>query len=349
MGTMLMLEVVFDGSIEWAIRADDPSCFGLSSLPGHSLLNPALYPRIAEIGVMGGLSAKATFIDHGDFYFVSNAFVLVIDEDASTFQSTAESAIHWEGRLSALTSHLRFASKQAPLKARLKSFGPRCLCCLPPLELPEEGEGCVTASWHLRTAIRKEHILYAGQQSLDASPPSYTTLLLDAIDSLANGEYVNAFLLGAISMDHLSRVKATEALASAFGAGSDRCLALDFPASTTPESRTERTDELFNLLLRERRFKQLLHSVPLALTGRSLLRDNKGLYDKVLRIYETRNRVVHKDLGFKQEFLPRFFGWDEAIETVRCAIQLAGWFGEEGNYAHPFDGAQGAMCVLAKS
>jgi hypothetical protein len=150
-------------------------------------------------------------------------------------------------------------------------------------------------------------------------------------------------------MDHLSRVKAAEAFASAFEATSDRCLALDFPASTTPESRAERTKELFNLLLRNRPFKQLLHNIPLALTGRSLLRENKDLYDRVGRIYETRNEVVHKDLGFKPEFLPRFFGCDEAIETVRCAIQLAAWFGEDGNYAHPFDGTQMVSCFSAKS
>ena len=348
MGTMVLLDVVLQGSVEWAICANDPTCFELRSLPGCSVINPALYPRMVEFGGLErGLTAKATFINHGDFYFVSNTFFLAVDENSQTIEWTPDDCLEWERRLSALVNHLRFASKQASLKARLAGFGP-CSLPIPPLQLPQEGERCATASWHIRTAVRGEHILHAGEQSLDVPPPSHATLLLDAIDSLMHGEYATAFLLGAISMDHLSRVKATEALAAAFQACSGRSLAVDFSADTTPESQKERTEELFNLLLRDRRFKQLLHSVPLALTGRSLLRDNKDLYDRAIQVYEIRNRVVHKDLVFKDEFLPRFFGCDEAIEAIRCAIQLADWFGVGDNYAHPFDGVQGIVCLRAK-
>ena len=84
-----------------------------------------------------------------------------------------------------------------------------------------------------------------------------------------------------------------------------------------------------------------------ALLGRSLLQENKDLYDAANRVYQTRNRVVHKELTFSDNS-PRFSGLDEAIEAIRCAAQLAAWFGVTADYAHPFDGVQGLVCTGAK-
>jgi hypothetical protein len=346
---MEILAVVLQGPLAWAVRADDPIAFRLDCFPGWSMLNPALYPGIAELGgsPAGGSTAQATFISQGSFYFLSNGFFLALDEDRSASEWAPETCIDWESRLSALASHLRSESKQASLNPKLKSFGPRNLACLAPLELPEVGEPCCTASWHLRTAIRGEHILRAGREPLKTPPPSYDTLLLNSIDSLLQEDYPTAFLLASISMDHLSRMQAAIAFAASVSNDSKRQLMIDFPSDAVTDQREERKKVLFDLIVNERRFKDFLHRVPLALTGRSLLQDNKDLYDAAIGVYQIRNQVVHKELTFSDDS-PRFYGCDEDIRAIRCAVQLVGWFGLAADYAHPFDGVQMTMCYSAK-
>jgi hypothetical protein len=348
--TMLMLDVELQGRLRWAVRTDDPISFPLDCLPAWSMLNPALYPKIAELITPppGEPTEKPTFVSEGVFYFISNRFFLVHDEASCIPEWKPEDDEHWARRLSAFASHLRSESKQASLSPKLKCFGKVNLAVPASLELPQVGDRCTTASWHLRTAIRGEHIVRAGRQSLKIPPPSYDTLLLNAIDSLSQEDYPTAFLLAAISMDHLSRMKATSAFAASVADTSKPNLAIDFPSDAPFEKREEREKVLFELLVNERRsFKDFLHRVPLALTGRSLLQENKELYDAANRVYQTRNRVVHKELTFNDDS-PRFSGCDEAIEAIGCAVRLADWFGVTAHYAHPFDGAPLAVCSLAK-
>ena len=287
--------------------------------------------------------AKATFVSEGLFYFISNGFFLV-SEDSSEPKWETQSRLEWMNRLPAFARCLRSESKQASFIPKLVSFGPVSLTCPRSVELPQVGDPCATASWHLRTAIRSEHILRAGRQPLSEPPPSYDTLLLDAIDCLSHEDYPTAFLLASISMDHLARMQAAIAFAASIAGECDRSLAIDFPSG----KRDERKKVLFEMLIDDRRsFKDFLHRVPLVLMGRSLLQDDKDLYDTANRVYQTRNRVVHKELIFGDDS-PRFSGCDEALEAIGCAVRLAHWFGVMGHYAHPFDGFPGTICHSAR-
>lgn len=168
---MVIFDVVFQNTLKWAISAEDPIAFPLDCLPGWSMLNPALYPRIVETDgpQIGGSTAKATFIDEGSFYFLSNVFFLVLDESCPRPAWGPEAGIDWETKLSALAIRLRSESKQASVSPELKNFGLRDVASLMSLELPNVGEPCSTQSWHLHTAIRAEHILRWPQAAIDIS------------------------------------------------------------------------------------------------------------------------------------------------------------------------------------
>lgn len=346
---MPIMVLALEGLIHWAITAEDPETFELASCPGCSVVNPVLYTKIIESrDVERELMARPTFIEDGVYHFVSNVLFLAVADNLPTIPwGTPDFMLAWERNISGFISHLRCASKQASLKPRLRSFGPWGDRSLPLLELPQKGEACATGSWSLRTAVRGEHLLRAGQQPLHAHPPSHTILLLDAIDRLTPGEYTTAFVLAAISIDHLIRAMAEEAIRAAFDSTREGSLLITLPPRTSPESRSERVDALAHLLVERQNVDNLLDRVPFALTGKSLRRDNRKLFNRVKEIFSLRNRIVHKDLAFKCEDLPRFIGFDDAVEAVRCAVELARWFGAESNYAHPFDGERPAICSAA--
>ena len=77
------------------------------------------------------------------------------------------------------------------------------------------------------------------------------------------------------------------------------------------------------------------------------MNEDRDLYETADRVYKGRNRVVHKELTFKDD-CPGFSGCDEAVEAIECAIRLAGWFGVMANYAHPFDGVPMTVCHSAE-
>ena len=223
------------------------------------------------------------------------------------------------------------------MSPKLTSVGPTNVTLPTSVVLPHPGDACHTASWHLRTAIRVDHIVRAGRQPLNARPPSYDTLLLDAIDSLHQEDFPTAFLLAAISMDHLTSMQAELAFTACLEKRNNTNLSMTFPASTPPDQRKEREGILSDLLIHNRRFQDVLKKVLPALTGRSLYQENKDLYDDACKVYKIRNRIVHNELAFR-DATPRFAGSDEAINAINTAVRLADWFGIPAHYAHAYDG-----------
>ena len=330
---MVVLRVEFQGTFAWAIRPDDPLLFPIETLPVWSFVNPALYPAMEHAAPpTEERTAKATFIIEGLCYFISTGFFLISHEN-----DPDRSVDFWMHQLPALAAHLRSASKQSSLSPKLTRVGPTNIAIPTAIILPTPGGMVTTGSWHLRTAIQAENILLAGRQPLNDRPPSYDTLLLDAIDSLHQEDFPTAFLLAAISMDHLTSRQAELAFTACLQQGNITNLSIALPASMSPDQRKEREGLLSDLLIHNRRFQDLLKRVLPALTGRSLQHENKNLYDQACNVYKIRNRIVHKELTFTDD-TPRFAGSDEAINAIKTAVRLAAWFGVPAHYAHAYDG-----------
>lgn len=331
---MLVLQVELQGKIVWAVRPDDPLLIPLESMPGFSLLNPAVYPELEDAAAAGRASrATATFVSDGFYYFISWGFFLVSHDDFDPQRLLLDFTMH---EIPAFIAHVRAASKQASLSRKLSSVGPVNVTLPRAIVLPYPGAPCLTESWHLRTAVRAEHIERAGRHPLSARPPSHDTLLLDAIDALHQEDFATAFLLAAISMDHLVNMQAELAFAACLQQQEGTNLSIIIPASTPRAEREQREELLSDLLMNNRRFQDVLKKVLPALTGKSLPIEDKTLYDNACRVYQVRNSVVHKKLAFRDD-TPRTAGVDEAILAINTAVRLVEWFGIPANYAHAHD------------
>jgi hypothetical protein len=93
----------------------------------------------------------------------------------------------------------------------------------------------------------------------------------------------------------------------------------------------EKKDPIFELLQENRwQFKNKLHQHFLYLFNRSLLVENKTLYDNLISLYETRNKIVHQgyiDGPNKRKLLALDrFGSGSAIDLT---ISLFSWLGDD--------------------
>ena len=336
---MKLLSIVLGRSITWRIHPNDPILFKLDCLPGWSLVNPLLNEGVlrAASDHSTEMKTKATFVVGELAYLNSTGFYLALENDIH-YDWSAENAFDlWDKRLYMLLKYLRYASKQVTLSSNIMSFGPIDINEVPLLEFPDKGKECATQAWHIKTAIGKDDIELVSGKSLVEPPPAYDGMLLDAIQALMNEDYRTAILFSAIAMENLARMKLLASFEVSFDENVlDRALKIELLPATDLQNNITRKSRLANLLIERSRFAELLDPISLILSGRSLLAENKDLYDEACKIYKDRNGIVHKGLT-PDNGLTRFAGIYEAIEAVNCAIQLVEWFGERGGYVNPYD------------
>ena len=88
-------------------------------------------------------------------------------------------------------------------------------------------------------------------------------------------------------------------------------------------------EPIYLLLKKQKDFKYLLHHIPLYLSGKSLLLENKSLYDKVIKLHSVRNDLVHRGqiVNVKEsEFEISQVGLLNSINTVN---EVMTWFGHK--------------------
>lgn len=79
----------------------------------------------------------------------------------------------------------------------------------------------------------------------------------------------------------------------------------------------------------------LLHEIPLYLSGKSLLVDNEPLYQKAIRLYKTRNRIVHRGFVPAEDTNLFNFSFSDAKIGLQTALDVCYWFGMSEVYTLP--------------
>lgn len=288
----------------------DPATFHLDCLPGCSLVNPLIYKRLqSQPEQIPEVFIKPTVIDGDCYHIVTDGFWIAVEE--------ARSELDWKSPdmpdlLGRLVQWMRYVSKQFFLTPRIASYHWRGyeVDRLPEPSLPMKGDGICTSRYALTISLTHEDLRLVSQCDLAKLPPTYDTMLLGAMQALQDANYGWAIVLSGVAIEHIARAK------------------LLLETQRRPGVLDEHN-------LKYARLKDLLHSLRLRLSLRSLCCEAPTLYRTALDIYGKRSDILHGNLASDDQ------DWNTlrlSAKAVQCAIDIVEWFGEPSNYESPFSG-----------
>lgn len=152
--------------------------------------------------------------------------------------------------------------------------------------------------------------------------PVHEEILLDAINDRNKQEHRKAILYSAIAIESM--------LAKSFD---------DFYEQLIRKSKRDKKyrffeqagnikDPIFKILTDRTDFKKLLHEIPLYLMGKSLLESNERLYADTIKLYTTRNKIVHWGAPVNPNFDKVLeISQPGAVKAVEIAIKVFEWMG----------------------
>ncbi|NEV93044.1 hypothetical protein G3567_02640 [Psychroflexus sp. YR1-1] len=152
--------------------------------------------------------------------------------------------------------------------------------------------------------------------------PVHEEILLDAINDRNKQEHRKAILYSAIAIESM--------LAKSFD---------DFYEQLISKSKHTKKyrfleqsgnikDPIFKVLTDRTDFKKLLHEIPLYLMGKSLLESDERLYADTIKLYTTRNKIVHWGAPVNPN-LDKVLEISQsgAVKSVKIAIKVFEWIG----------------------
>lgn len=132
------------------------------------------------------------------------------------------------------------------------------------------------------TLLTWKHVLQAENRIFQSTVlPVYEEVVVDAFDAYRDREFSKTILFSTIAIESM--------LASRYDAIQKRKSEKKRDSKNTSSS----SDDPIYKTLKDGPFKRLLHEVPLYLLGRSIMIEEKKLYQGLLKLYNTRNKIVH--------------------------------------------------------
>ena len=154
--------------------------------------------------------------------------------------------------------------------------------------------------------------------------PVHEEILLDAINDRNKQEHRKAILYSAIAIESML-AKSFDDIYEKLINNSKRPKKYRFI-----EQAGNIKDPIFRVLTDRTDFKKLLHEIPLYLTGRSLLETNERLYADTIKLYTTRNKIVHWGAPVNPNYDKVLeISQSGAQKAVDIAIKVFEWIGIE--------------------
>jgi len=336
-----IVEVHFTGDIKWRIHKNDLPTYSLQSFQGWSIINPLLYGDIIlmrqPIESQDTRQTKLGFFIENFVYMYTPIMTFI----PTTHSDDRKSEVNKFGEyLRSYLQSLRYVSNQARLaNPILISFMIPYIeiAELPPLRFPQpDGSRYAGISrYRFDTAITWQHVESADQLICNKNLPLYSTLLLDAISAIVFGDYRRAILYAAISVETMARVRQDEEYNLLLQEG-DTPGMLRLVSCKQRDGSHVTKDPIYEYFESKLEFKILLHERSLYILKRSLLIEDESLYHHAMKLYKTRNKIVHQgDLpsGDETAYFP--VNKTGALEAINCAISLFKWFGVAAEYILP--------------
>lgn len=286
--------------VRWKIIPRSTSIHAFQSIPGVSILNPFAYSGCYRRN--GILSEEPFRLNGGPVFLETTGFVCGMKVGYKFVQTDPDLLLN---KFKNFFKHVRAESLQYDIDYRwMGSFGVVTDEDLDSRRVSVKNQKYIgTQSPLVTTALTWADMIRADRQlASGASTPVQNDLVLDAVDAHFSGDFRRSMLYF--------------------------CMAAEVAVSTKLEigaKRLQTNDPIFKLLSESWQFRFKLHEHFLYIYKRSLRQDNQTLYDDLLKLYATRNKIVHEG-GIGQTALPiDRSGSEQAFDLV---IDLFGWLGD---------------------
>ncbi len=323
--------------IAWLIEERGPLEVILTHYPGWSVLTPAaLEHRDAD------RRTSPVQVNQNQYMFFSNYIVF-----AYRGEPVSCSGSHVVALAQKVIARLRYVSGQFLISSNIELFidtpSKDALTrseMAPFLKLNAKGQ-YMLSDFEFRSALTYSFVQKAAALPDDFDVPVHNQILSDALSAHVESDYRRSILYSCMAIESLALEKLDSAYDSVMQERSTDHRVVCFPAAGGKDAWK---DPIYELLRARDDFKHLLHEQPLYLIKRSLLREDKDLYDDAIRLYRTRNKLVHRGSPpLEKEYLPLTVGGSKSALLI--AIKVVRWLGDDslyfvpGGLIDPFDGS----------
>jgi hypothetical protein len=343
-----IIEMQFRNNIYWRVYKDDPSTYDLQSFQG-SIINPLLFSSIAS-SRLDDQNKKARLIaylpDHSVILEDSRILFVAPDPSGVLFApSNSSEGIEVEPgplleHIGSFLKCLRYTSKYSQLVGLQDInwlYEIEEIPQLPTLQFPQIDENSEVGfqKYFFDTAVTWNHLADADRFLAGNKLPVYGMLLLDAISAFRESDYKRAILYSAIAVETVARTRLNEEYESLLRAGDVNGM-LRFISLPQHDGGRAIKDPIYEYLDSKSEFKLLIHEQALYILKRSLFIENEPLYQNAMRLYRTRNKIVHQgELPAGNETSCFAISDAGALAAMNCAIEVFKWFDVPDEYILP--------------
>jgi hypothetical protein len=308
--------------IVWRPRANDPNEYDLDAFPGWSLVAPwSLSP--AELSEDLVTSFR---LPDGDYLVLCRELTLRYRGPDLPMD---ESLVH-ERTSREVRRRLRYVTRQFDISLRRLAYGQRQTNsgASTIFEQAIDGERTYWPDYYLPTAVRLDHLKQVASLPATFEPPIHVEIMLDGLQAHNEEDPRKAILFAAIAAEAM----AFDVLEAAYDQGlSDNDPALRIITLPLAGGGLAHKDPVYEVLRDADAFKHLLHTRPLYLLQRSLLLEAPDCYRRALKLYATRNKLVHRGkVPAEESYFP--VTREGAIQALETARDILLWFGDSGPY-----------------
>ncbi|MES2810218.1 MAG: hypothetical protein V4619_16415 [Bacteroidota bacterium] len=312
---MLKYLDVDSGYISWKIDLDFPEKILLKSIKGHYILNP--YKFSNAYFASGFIIGTPTLL--GKNCHITTKGLLLAYES----QNEITAAVLYD-QLTELLRYIRFESKQVEIQpfSAISSIGWGTAIEKGIRDIPKVlTMGIRSTYYHKMVTIN--HLTEADRNIFRKKTiPVFEEILLDAYNASIYNEYNKVLLFSAIAVESLlgNTYHRIYERKRRLKKGNADLRIKTFNGTTK--------DPVWEYLAERTDFKKLLHTAPLYLINRSILLEDESLYRRLIKLYNTRNKIVHWGAPLvhnEDQLLP--LNSDGASQSLDIAISVFNWLG----------------------
>lgn len=318
---MNKLLVRYNGSLKFRLKSNSPKSLILKSFHGNRLINPLYYHEFQKAEEM----VVCKF--HDDIYIKISFLIFEIlnpkmDEDwreieAGQFFPEFVKYLRW---LTTETSvnHL----EEFKIGVKIENFKLKKLNITHTIEENQKLNMNDFTSLINTSTLRNIDKLILNKVEI----PVYEDLLIDAKRQLERKDFRKAILFAVMAIESMLTSKYDEKY-SEIKNGKHNKNKFRVISMQTKNGNILK-DPIYEKLIKRSNFENLLHEIPLYIIEKSLLLEDQKLYQSALKLYRTRNKIVHKGVipdDNNKNFLPnKMIG---AFEAYRIMIHIFRWMG----------------------
>ena len=315
-------------SVWWRLRASDGLLCTVSDGPRWALVSPLVYATVLQhVGYedykQGGLPTP----QGAESLLTTNVMVWETELEFSDGLCSLGTLLP---RVRAL---FRYLSGQVQVPTGMLNAQMFSVDGLgkPSTEVRTLKQGIVIPNAGIETAVQWSHVEEARSLGVEWEMPAHADVFLDAVEGYLSGDFRKCILYCAVAAEAGARAVLFNAHHRAINSKDSHSEFRITEFST--KSGSIRKDPLFDVLVPSSRpaFRRLLHEASLYFLGKSLLVDDKVLYDDALKLYELRNSIVHSGRSPGLAVLT----FAQALRCLRTTRKLLSWFGAKPDYAIP--------------